>query len=74
MFTTSDIQPMTYAFSRMEKPGRLSKENRRWLRSCGVNIPDNQGGGAPKERDILANYHLKQILKLRQELLDVLGQ
>ena len=60
--------------SRMEKPGRLSKENRRRLRSCGANIPDTHGGGAPKERDIVANYHVTQILKLRRELLEALGK
>ena len=60
--------------SRMEKPGRLSKENRRRLRSCGAKIPDSHGGGAPKERDIVANYHVTQILKLRRELLEALGK
>ncbi len=60
--------------SRMERPGRLSKENRRRLRSCGAKIPDSQGGGAPKERDIVANYHVTQILKLRRELLEALGK
>lgn len=60
--------------SRMEKPGRLSKENRRRLRSCGAKIADSQGGGAPKERDIVTNYHVTQILKLRRELLEALGE
>ena len=60
--------------SHMEKPGRLSKENRRKLRSCGAQIADSQGGGAIKERDIVTNYHVTQILKLRRELLEALGE
>ena len=60
--------------SRMERPGRLSRENRRRLRSCGAKIPDSHSGGSPKERDIVANYHVTQILKLRRELLEALGK
>lgn len=60
--------------SHMEKPGRLSKENRRKLRSCGAKIADSHGGGAPKERDIVTNYHVTQILRLRRELLEALGE
>lgn len=60
--------------SRMEKPGRLSKENRHRLRSCGAKVAEHRGGGAIKERDIVTNYHVAQILKLRRELLEALGE
>ena len=58
--------------ARMEVLSRMEK--RRRLRSCGASIPDTHGGGAPRERDIVANYHVTQILKLRRELLEALGK
>ena len=58
--------------SRMEQPGRLNRRNLRDLRSCGANIADTQPLKNPKERDIVINYHVSQILKLRRELLDAL--
>lgn len=58
--------------SHMERPGRLSRENRSRLRSCGANITDSRPLKNPKERDIVINYHVAQILKLRRELLEAL--
>ena len=58
--------------SHMERPGRLSRENRSRLRSCGANITDRRPLKNPKERDIVINYHVAQILKLRRELLEAL--
>ena len=58
--------------SHMERPGRLSRENRSRLRSCGANIADSRPLKNPKERDIVINYHVAQILKLRRELLEAL--
>ena len=58
--------------SRMERPGRLSKENRARLRACGASISDCRPLRNPKERDIVINYHVAQILKLRRELLEAL--
>lgn len=58
--------------SHMEQPGRLTKENRSRLRSCGAVISDRRPLSNPKERDIVVNYHVAQILKLRQELLEAL--
>ncbi len=58
--------------SHMEQPGRLTKENRSRLRSCGAVISDRRPLNNPKERDIVVNYHVAQILKLRQELLEAL--
>lgn len=58
--------------SLMERPGRLSRENRSRLRSCGANITDNRPLKNPKERDIVVNYHVAQLLKLRRELLEAL--
>jgi uncharacterized membrane protein YgaE (UPF0421/DUF939 family) len=58
--------------SHMEQPGRLSRENRSRLRSCGAVISDSRPLKNPKERDIVVNYHVTQILKLRKELLETL--
>lgn len=58
--------------SHMEHPGRLSRENRSRLRSCGANITDSRPLKNPRERDIVINYHVAQILKLRRELLEAL--
>ena len=58
--------------SRMEQPGRLNRKNLRDLRSCGANIAASEPLKNPKDRDIVINYHVSQILKLRRELLDAL--
>jgi uncharacterized membrane protein YgaE (UPF0421/DUF939 family) len=58
--------------SQMERPGRLNEENRRRLIACGADIKDERLLDAVQERDVVTNYHVRQILKLRRELLDVL--
>ena len=60
--------------SHMERPGRLTRENRRRLRSAGAEISDNRPLRNPKEWDIVVNYHVSQILKLRKELLQALRE
>ena len=60
--------------SLMERPGRLTRENRRRLRACGASIADDRPLKNPKERDIVVNYHVAQLLKLRRELLEALRQ
>lgn len=60
--------------SRMGIPGRLSEENRSLLNSCGADIRDERKAAALSEQDIVTNYHVTQILKLRRELLDALQE
>ena len=60
--------------SQMDIPGRLSPENRLELESCGAVIGGNQPLTEPTERDIVTNYHVRQILRLRKELLEALQQ
>ena len=60
--------------SRMERPGRLTRENRRRLRAAGAVIGDSRPLRNPKEWDIVVNYHVSQILKLRKELLEALRE
>ena len=54
--------------SRMGIPGRLTEENKQALIACGAVIKDNRELTESTERDIVVNYHVKQILRLRQEL------
>ncbi len=58
--------------SQMGRPGRLDGENRRRLLTCGANIRDQRPLDSVLERDVVTNYHVRQILKLRRELLDAL--
>lgn len=58
--------------SYMEYPGRLDDENREKLTACGACIRDERPLENVSERDVVTNYHIRQILRLRQELLDVL--
>lgn len=58
--------------SRVERPGILTQENKELLRACGANIRDDRMTGTPEELDIVTNYHIRQILRLRRDLLDAL--
>ena len=54
------------------RPGRLNDENRQRLKSCGADIRDTRAYKNPQERDIVTNYHIRQILTLRSEILDAI--
>lgn len=58
--------------SQVGRIGRLNDENRRRLEKCGAVIRDQRPLDAVQERDVVTNYHVQQILKLRRELLDAL--
>lgn len=61
--------------SRMKRPGRLTEETRKLLADCGVVIGEQRRSATAddiQEIDIITNYHVTQILKLRQELIDTL--
>ncbi len=60
--------------SRMGQPGRLNEESRRRLAACGAEIRDARPLDSVMERDIVTNYHVQEILTLRQELLTVLRE
>ena len=60
--------------SRMGKPGRLNDENRLRLKNLGADIRDTRHYKNPQERDMVTNYHIRQILTLRQDLLDILNR
>lgn len=58
--------------SSMEKPGCLSAENRQKLMEAGAAIRDTRGFENPSELDVVTNYHVAQILTIRQQLLETL--
>ena len=58
--------------SQMGRPGRLDAENRRRLSACGAEIRDQRPLDSVLERDVVTNYHVRQILTRRRELLDAL--
>lgn len=58
--------------SQMGRPGRLNEENRRRLEKSGAAIRDTRPLDSVQERDVVTNYHVKQILRLRRELLEAL--
>ena len=58
--------------SRMGRPGRLNEENRRRLKASGADIRDTRVLKNPQERDMVTNYHVRQILSLRVDILEVL--
>jgi uncharacterized membrane protein YgaE (UPF0421/DUF939 family) len=59
---------------RMESRGRLHEENLQHLKACGLHLPNTRGIDSMQEIDVITNYHVEQILILRQELLEYLGQ
>jgi uncharacterized membrane protein YgaE (UPF0421/DUF939 family) len=54
------------------RPGRLNEENRQRLKACGADIRDKRPYKNPQERDVVTNYHVRQILSLRTEILETL--
>ena len=56
----------------MGSPGRLNAENIRKLSDCGVSITSSCSADNMNVKDIVTNYHVGQILSIRQDLLDVL--
>lgn len=56
----------------MPQPGCLNFENRQRLEACGAQIKNTRYNATPTEADIVTNYHIAQILELRQELIDIL--
>jgi len=58
---------------RMEHPGRLNEENRRKLTASGAVIRDKRALVENTENDTVTNYHVGQILLLRKELLEAIG-
>jgi uncharacterized membrane protein YgaE (UPF0421/DUF939 family) len=56
----------------LQTVGILNDENRRQLLKEGANIRDNRKLELLQEADVVVNYHVAQVLRLRGELLEVL--
>jgi len=55
--------------SHVEHPGRLNDNNRQLLSKLGADIRDPRLAEAGNELDMVTNYHVRQILMLRSDLL-----
>lgn len=53
-------------------PGNLNAENCQRLSACGVALANQHPADILNNEDIVTNFHVAQILSIRQELLDVL--
>lgn len=60
--------------SQMNRPGRLTEENRHRLAAAGAEIRDTRVLDCVQERDVVTNYHVAQILSIRHELMEALRQ
>lgn len=58
--------------SLMDEPGRLNEENRQALLDVGAKLPETEKADECSEKDTVTNYHIRQILAIRQELLAAL--
>lgn len=64
----------TQLLAQMDTPGHLNQETYDLLLESGANIRQLPHVGNFDERDIVINYHVRQILSLRRELLDALSR
>ena len=56
----------------IEKQKKTIEENRRRLKANGAEIRDERPLRDHQERDVVTNYHVRQILSLRVDLLESL--
>ena len=59
--------------SQLERPGRLSQENRRRLAASGAEIRDRRELDSVMEVDVVTNFHVSRVLSIRRELLETLA-
>lgn len=60
--------------AQLERPGRLSPENRRRLEAGGAVVRDPRPLDSVMELDVVTNFHVGKILSLRRDLLEALGR
>lgn len=60
--------------SQMEHPGRLDADVRERLEESGADIHDKRVIDRVEEMDIITNYHVSQILDLRQDLMEIISE
>lgn len=69
-----ELMAQMEVLSQMEHPGRLDPEIRKRLEESGANIRDRRKIIRYEEEDIITNYHVAQILDLREELMETIRQ
>ena len=58
--------------AQLERPGRLSPENRKRLQAGGAAVRDARPLDSVMELDVVTNFHVGQLLSLRRDLLEAL--
>ena len=58
--------------SQLDRPGRLSEDNRRRLAACGARVEDARALDSVMEKDVVTNFHVGRVLSIRLELLEAL--
>ena len=57
----------------MERQGCLNQENRQALRGLGAKVSEDVNQSSWTVEDVVVNYHVARVLRLRQELKDQLA-
>lgn len=70
--TARELVSHLEVLSQLERPGRLSLENRRRLAACGATVRDQRALDSVMEADVVTNFHVSRILSIRRELLETL--
>ena len=56
------------ALCAMPTMGRLNRENRQALLALGAKVSREEPGVSETTEDVVSNYHVSQVLRLRQKL------
>ena len=67
MAAVDDVEPIAF---RQFRSGVVAIDGD--FRECGANIKDERTLDSVMERDVVTNYHIRQVLRLRRELLEAL--
>ena len=52
----------------MDNLGHLNRENRQTLQALGAQVKKELPGAVETETDVVTNYHVSRVLRLRQKL------
>lgn len=69
-----ELMAQMEVLSQMEHPGRLDPDIRKRLEDSGADIRDRRKIIRYEEEDIITNYHVAQILDLRDDLMETIKQ
>lgn len=72
--TTQELLVELMALSNLDCPGTLNQQNRQVLRSLGAKISPEVPKRPERKEDVVTNYHVSQVLRLRKELKEQLAE